>query len=361
MENNFLKVLDESAINYDFPMLDNENIPMIACKLSLYSDTIEWILFIEILSIRQSVENNVYAYGSNIDFQGLQFCYDDYLKVYSNGQILGLGELIKKEIEGKNLKICINKRKNIDLSAQYMSFNKLDENYLLRSIYEEHSEEFWLDKEELFKTISKPILGLLFETEAWEHPDIANEKLPSTSPFFQSLAKKLKNPDVTVALGDINTHWLNWYFKREQQVQNGLFEEQEVSLNQLKDKYHLVRIKKACYLTFSSMVDRSSLVYKQYKDSIINGFILNELDEAEEDLVELGINFSKKGGIICIPEVDEDVIELFEIDADQGGLRYIFINEAGVYDENEQLIEMLVGGKCFIWEIYGDGAFLVEW
>lgn len=366
MNQNFIKMLDKCADKYDFPVLDNANIPMVACKVSLYADKTDWVLFFEIISCTANAENNIYAFGPQIKELGIQTCYDAYITLTMDDEDDYVQDLLQYENQSA-IPVYVNKHKlKVDLSEEVLgSIDKPEGNpsdlLLVRMIYEQNANHFWLEKGELFNNIEHPELPLVFEATEWEHPDIIEDELPSDSEFFQSLAKRLDDEDVEITTGQVNTDWLNWI--EEDQLVEALVEwpemiETEVQIANFEEEYRVTGYNTLYKIDFSGPYEWVSKAYAEFGQDMKNSLILRISEDIEEDLYQLSWKYKKEHGIITAESTDEELFEVLAIEADQGYLSTVFLYVEGEYDKNREIARIPKGGACFIWEINGEGAYL---
>ncbi|MBC2103794.1 DUF7003 family protein [Listeria booriae] len=261
----------------------------------------------------------------------------------------------------------MNKHKlKVDLSEEVLgNINKPEGNpsdlLLVRMIYEQNANHFWLEKGELFNNIEHPELPLVFEATEWEHPDIIEDELPSDSEFFRSLAKRLDNEEVEITTGQVNTDWLNWL--EEDQLVETLDKwpemiETEVQIANFEEKYRVTGYNTLYKIDFSGPYEWVSKAYAEFGQDMKNSLILRISEDIEEDLYQLSWKYKKEHGIITTESTDEELFEVLAMEADQGYLSMVFLYLEGEYDKNREIAKIPRGGACFIWEINGEGAYL---
>ncbi|WP_376698807.1 DUF7003 family protein [Listeria booriae] len=358
-------MLDKFADRYDFPVLDNENMPMVACKVSLYADKSEWILFFEILSCTANAENNVYAFGSHIKEPGLQISLDAYVTLTMDDEDDYLQDLLQYE-KRSDLSIYVNHHKlSVDLSEGIIeNINKPEGNpsdlMLVRVIYEQNPNHFWLAKKELFDSVERKEVPLVFESTEWEHPDIVNGEKPSDSEFFKALAKRLDDEDIEITTGRVNTDWLNWLaeYKLVESDEEPKMIKTEIQETGFKEVYRITDYTALYKIDFLGPYGCIAKAYAEFGPDMKNSFILNISEDIEEDLNLISQKYQKEDGIITTDSMDEEFLEVLAMEADQGYLSIVFLFVKGEYDKSNEIVKVPKGGACFMWELDGEGAYL---
>lgn len=361
----FLKMLDKFADRYDFPVLDNENMPMVACKVSLYADKSEWILFFEIISCTANAENNVYVFGSHIKEPGLQISLDAYVTITMDDEDDYLQDLLQYE-KRSDLSIYVNHHKlSVDLSEGIIeNINKPEGNpsnlLLVRVIYEQNPNHFWLAKKELFDSVERKELPLVFEATEWEHPDIVNGEKPSDSEFFKALAKRLDDEDMETTTGRVNTDWLNWLaeYKLVESDEEPKMIKTEIQETGFKEVYRVTDYTALYKIDFLGPYGWIAKAYAEFGPDMKNSFILNISEDIEEDLNLISQKYQKEDGTITTDSMDEEFLEVLAMEADQGYLSIVFLFVKGEYDKSNETVKVPKGGACFMWELDGEGAYL---
>ncbi|MGG7566158.1 DUF7003 family protein [Rhodovulum sp. DZ06] len=82
---------------------------------------------------------------------------------------------------------------------------------LLRVLAHRHPEAVMATEEERRRHVPGD-MELFLRLDAWRHPDMAEDELPSERPGFRQMAEALAagDPSLYRAPGPPNTHWLNW-------------------------------------------------------------------------------------------------------------------------------------------------------
>ena len=76
----------------------------------------------------------------------------------------------------------------------------------------ENYRELVLCTQEELRVSVLPSMDLLLQLDDWEHPDISDGALPSSSEDFKNIANALEQGSFESfkASGNNNTHWRNW-------------------------------------------------------------------------------------------------------------------------------------------------------
>lgn len=220
-----LNQLDTWAKEYVFPILDDGYVALADTRLSAYGDTNHWALLIEILGMdvrygaHDMLQNTLYCFGSGCTGEpgirpklgvltadgddGTVFLDENVWRVRPDVQTLRLrGTLISINIEPQYFE-----ERGISLEEPPYIL-AID---LLRLLVLDYRDQLFLPKEELQQYLVAD-LPLLLRLDAWQHPDVMNDELPSATETFQLLAEVLVTGDPSRYQPSVspNTHWSNW-------------------------------------------------------------------------------------------------------------------------------------------------------
>ncbi|MEM8530878.1 MAG: hypothetical protein AAGF95_08545 [Chloroflexota bacterium] len=220
-----LTQLDGWGKEYTFPMLDHGYIALADARLSAYGDSKHWALLIEILGMdvrfggHDMLTNTLYCFGNGCTVtpgltsrprnltedgdDGAVFLDENVWQVRPGVQTLRLcGDLISitadpAYFEERGLPL----EKPPDILA-------ID---LLRMLALDYRDQLFLAEEDLQQYLVSD-LPLLLRLDAWQHPDLMNDELPSTTETFRLLAEVFATGDPTHYQPTLspNTHWDNW-------------------------------------------------------------------------------------------------------------------------------------------------------
>lgn len=219
-----LQQLDRYAETYDFPMLNNVDFKLAAINLAAFRGPSEWLLvFQEIAVFRlQRFVNAISAYGNRLSVPGTQLLKDDILEASAHGPALwdeegnfGLNLFdFRARICGKEHHLTPSRQ---DYRAAGVDLDGDDGEpvKLLRLLVHELPRDLFAADEYLLRVCEKTDVELekFLQLDGWQHPDIADDELPSEISCFQSLAEALSAGDSNLyeCSPEIwNTHWSNW-------------------------------------------------------------------------------------------------------------------------------------------------------
>lgn len=211
-------VLDKSAKDYDFPVLDATNFDMAQTRLTAFKKDTDWLITIEVIGSRgDTLENAIYAYGNTLSAQGLVVSVDNYINPVDSQDWY--------DDEGEEL--LVNPHDfNVLVEDKLLGFKPSLEDYqaagiaevkpysltkLIRYISYVEKDKLWLPVKTLFdEAKADDSMKVFYQTDAWEHPDISELK-PSESLFFKEVATALEQDDTSlITNANHNTHWSNY-------------------------------------------------------------------------------------------------------------------------------------------------------
>jgi hypothetical protein len=221
-----LKQLDEAARGFVFPMLDNGYVYPADVRLTVYRDSRDWLMIIEVLgaftakvSGRDSFQNSLHLFGSAIH-QKPGMVDASLFPVES----LEDDPLFEDEYEW-NLRpearsLCIRGSAVIfDPSPESLAKKgielldppSIDPPAVLRSLLPEHRNALLASEDELAAHNPKH-LPLWLRLDEWNHPDLAGDVMPSDSETFRMLADAIVAGDTSLYAPMLppNTHWKYW-------------------------------------------------------------------------------------------------------------------------------------------------------
>lgn len=213
-----LQELDAYTEDYNFPILDNYNVDLAQCRITVFSDKEKWLIVFEVvgIDINQEITTDLYIYSNVTRQRGLLTGIEDIVTLENNenwyddeGNFIVNPFHLELMIMGKKVKLNPEKTEYIKLGINTESFNLTK---LLRYLNSQYEEELWLSIESLLIEIDESIeLPLFYQSSEWQHPDISDGQKPSESMFFQSLSQAIESNNVDlIKSGESNTHWSNW-------------------------------------------------------------------------------------------------------------------------------------------------------
>lgn len=235
MTNVILKILDQAAENFDFPMLDNGYVYLAGARLSVFCSNTDWALVFEVFGFSPRAEHpdlSIVTIGSRLKDRNLaedyvtteayenylqHNPYNDFRTFYpiendswmdgENSEMVDLSNKIK--LRGKLLNspsVEDYQSQNIDLEEPQPAVFELCR--YLAALYRDDVLANSLERR--VSVLSN--LELVLTLEDWLHPDLAGNQKPSETESFQQLAKVLSTGDPSFYQPTVsgNTHWSNW-------------------------------------------------------------------------------------------------------------------------------------------------------
>ncbi|MBC2048878.1 DUF7003 family protein [Listeria booriae] len=348
--------------------------PLSCCKISLYQQETEWALFFEIVGYTSYAASNIYAYGNGVNKEGFLMGYDELLSLSQDASDDYLLNLIDREersgvtvyAKGEPIKVDLSEKavESIDVAPENLAGVSI-----VRLVFKQNPDSLWISPEELFQITETKQLPLVYSTLEWEHPDIAADKVPSDSVFFQSLAEAIiTNNTGCIDKGSVNTFWRNW-LDEEALVSNDLAEtkmfQKKIEIGDFEIIYELQGISELYKVTFSSEYDRYKLLFSMYGEESRNFVFQNNPEYLEESLsrdIESEYQYDQDKSVYTLNNVKKkelrDLYEFAEMGSEDGGLNRIFLYKEGLYDSKENAYKIPNGGSCLVWGIGGNEAFL---
>jgi len=229
-----LRVLDECTDGYTFPELDNGFVYLAAARLSLFRSQLDWAITIEIFgySPRSWLPDvHVHTFASRLHDRRPPEIYtsqqvEDFLRYHPNdetrffypledGAWTDHGEFIHvsagyAELRGR--RVPLPERGEYAAAGIFLADpNRIHIFEYCRYLAATAREQVLATPEERHANVL-PAMTQILQLEDWQHPDVANGEMPSSSSSFRQLARVLEAGDVTAyqSKGPGNTHWRNW-------------------------------------------------------------------------------------------------------------------------------------------------------
>jgi hypothetical protein len=230
-----LETLDSCAEEFTFPVLDNGYVYLAATRMSIFGNESDWAIVIEVFgfsprsgepdvqiytfssnlyerdSLEKYVSEDAYRnYLENNPFNESRFNYPiDNSDWIDDGDQESLNVNEKCLLRGKEISLLpisgyeelgIELEEDVPLIFEFCRF--LAENY----------RDLVLCTQEELKVSVLPSMDLLLQLDDWEHPDISDGELPSSSEDFKNIVNALEKGSFESfkASGQNNTHWRNW-------------------------------------------------------------------------------------------------------------------------------------------------------
>ena len=224
-EAEILGQLDDCALKFEFPMLDNGYVYPGDVRLHAYADQSRWALIIEHLGYHLRAGNhdgvtNCLHYFGNCLPRKPGTANEDFLMVTADGPDQ---ETFQEEVN------CYlrNPKGEIYLRDELVPYDctpdslaekgipTVDEKpsgtELLRSLLPQYKNLLLANESELRMQLPNDLPHLI-SLDEWYHPDLAGDDLPSANETFQMIATVLCTGEATMYKPTFlpNTHWSNW-------------------------------------------------------------------------------------------------------------------------------------------------------
>ncbi len=230
-----LDILDQCAKNSTFPMLDNGYVYPAATRLSVFRSDEDWAIVIEVFGFSprtgdpdlhiSTFANKLRNRNTAEDYVS-RTAYENYLKNNPNNESLFVFPIENDEWLNEADReytrpdgICILRGEPITLpaAAAYERHDiELEEDVPLtfefcRYLAAKYRDKVLATATELRTNIPSD-LSLFLQLDQWNHPDIADDQLPSQSETFIQIAEAIVTGHKTAYQPTLppNTHWSHW-------------------------------------------------------------------------------------------------------------------------------------------------------
>lgn len=230
-----LSVLDETAANFQFPMLDNGYIYLAASRLSLFRSAECWAIVFETfgfspraghpdLSIT-TISNKLYNRNPPSDYVSPE-AYQSYLSNNPNSEMRFFWPISNTEwidendpesvvssgvLDLRGRSITIPEREEIEAAGIDIEADRIAVFELCRFLATKYREDV-LGNETERRVSIYPDMERIMKLDEWHHPDLAAGQLPSQTITFEKIASVLESG--TAGLYEVseeaNNHWKNW-------------------------------------------------------------------------------------------------------------------------------------------------------
>jgi len=231
-----LATLDECCRAFTFPMLDNGYVYLAATRMSLYRSDEDWGLVIEVFGFSPrgfTPDNHVHTFSSRLANRPTS---DDYVSVEAHRTFLERNprndsrflhpigdefqdpdddELVAsgaRTVVVRGNAIAVPERAAFAaVGIELEDAERIQTFELCRFLAEVERDAVLATPEERRRCIPDE-LELILTLDAWNHPDVADDELPSESEAFRQLAEVLVTGDVSRYTPSLepNTHWRFW-------------------------------------------------------------------------------------------------------------------------------------------------------
>jgi hypothetical protein len=207
-------------------MLDNGYVYLADARLSAYRDETRWALIIEVVGYNPRAVghggacNCLYCFGNCLR-RPPGTANEDFLCVTDDGPDGPTfdDENVSDVREGARTIRIRDSIVPLDLTPEALTRKGIEPEdppqitgaELLRSLLPERRDLLLATEEELRGRVP-PDLPLVLRLDAWHHPDLAGDELPSESETFKLIADVLVSGDPSRyrPTEEPNTHWKNW-------------------------------------------------------------------------------------------------------------------------------------------------------
>ena len=230
-----LRMLDQSAKAFAFPMLDNGYVYLAASRLSLFRSDKHWAVVFEIFGFSPraghpdlsivTIANKLHDRNTQSDYVSKD-AYDNYLKSNPYWEMRNFWPISSEDWIDEENPEFVAKKGEIVLRGKSYGVPELslyaDKGIVLEgeqpSIFELCRYLAHDDREALLATEAERRVSILPEMkrvmllDEWHHPDLVNGQAPSQTETFQLLARVLEKNDPEHYYTDepVNNHWKNW-------------------------------------------------------------------------------------------------------------------------------------------------------
>lgn len=226
-----LDLLDAGARAFTFPMLDNGYVDPGDVRLTAFRDLSRWALIIEVVGFNRrgdAIDDCLHVFGN---------CLRDWPPAGSppsrthspnptdflwpvvdgpSGPLLGDDGSVPPtttdaRVRGEVVAVSHDPAWCAERGVILARPPRVRLEELMRVLGRDHREALLATREELHARLPAD-LPILLTLDAWSHPDVVGDELPSTNETFQLLAEALVRgePEAYAPSLPPNTHWSNW-------------------------------------------------------------------------------------------------------------------------------------------------------
>lgn len=218
-----LSILDKEALEYNFPMPDNLCNYNAGMRLTAFRSMQEWLIIFEMLNYTQNHEflNEICAFGNKLEVQGFAFESPVLIETIKNtsfykenGNFCIEPSQCSVQFKKESVSVCFHdedyQKARVDQNSKAPTPAKL-----LRLFASAFNKNIYEENENLLKLVGRSNSGLMqfIKLEEWQHPDLAQDELPSQSISMLSLSEALEEgkPEIYFCPKEkINSHWYYW-------------------------------------------------------------------------------------------------------------------------------------------------------
>jgi len=230
-----LSVIDKSATEFQFPMLDNGYIYLAASRLSLYGSAEGWAIVIETFGFSPrvgrpdlsvtTISNKLRNRDQPSDYVSPE-AYQSYLSNNPSTEMRNFWPIsdaiwIDEEepehvvsnsvLDLRGRSIAMPERTDLEATGIELEGDKVAIFELCRFLAAKHRTDV-LGTEIERRVSVDPEMQEILMLDDWHHPDLAAGQLPSQTRTFQKLASVLESRNAAFfEVSEIsNNHWKNW-------------------------------------------------------------------------------------------------------------------------------------------------------
>lgn len=230
-----LEVLDACAEEFTFPVLDNGYVYLAATRMSVYRSESDWAIVIEVFGFSPrsgDPDVQIYTFSSNLYDRNLtsnyvsEEAYKSYLEnnpfnesrfIYPFDNSDWIDDEDQESLNSNGVCLLRGNEMPFLLPSEFKEFGiELEEEMPLtfefcRFLAAKHRDLVLCTENERRVSVS-PEMELLLRLDTWNHPDISDGALPSSSEVFKKIAQVIVEGSIKSFnhTEKENTHWSNW-------------------------------------------------------------------------------------------------------------------------------------------------------
>jgi hypothetical protein len=211
-----LEQMDDCARQYDFPMFNNSTFQYARARLCAYANEDEWLIIFQILNYSPSPRrffNDIYGYGNQLSRPGHQRT----LALFDDDRSWWDEQRFVLDVHHPRLQLRSGARtfeiSDLDYASRRIAIARDDQKPigLLRYLVDVIPDELFVASDALLDCCNRPRgLHRALALDDWQHPDVAEDQLPSSSASLRDLATFLAGGTTAPPSGSGNTDWRLW-------------------------------------------------------------------------------------------------------------------------------------------------------
>jgi hypothetical protein len=221
-----LQALSEAAKKSDFPALNNLYFYLAGVRMAVFRSPSEWLITFQesAVSVKHDMEcvNTVSAYGNRVSSPGTQYGFtprDTPCRVPVSPSGLRAASLnpldFTLEFPGQLVRRFTPLRKDYEFAHVDLADASPNSAKILRYVLSIARNDVFLSNSEILTITGRSMSDVVpfLVLDEWEHPDVAEDELPSDVSCFRSLAEALASghPErYHCEVESINSHWWLW-------------------------------------------------------------------------------------------------------------------------------------------------------